>query len=213
MNNFDESKHKRDHIGRFAKSSDGAGGSHEATEAEKRRMREMGITDGDKDKKAQAASEDKTTIKEQVKAGMEKLKDTKVLSVIPKGKITTDFQTAAIALKAELEKSGGMVSREGFGDIQISSRLKQAGVYVKTAAEIAAVSAVPAVIKNGVLLGVHENHKGRDYATYTFGGKVSIGGHEGVVAVVVKKTTDNFYKVHRVLTPDGKDLIIEKDTD
>ncbi len=54
MNNFDESKHKRDHIGRFAKSSDGAGGSHEATEAERRRLHEMGITVGgdSKEKKA-----------------------------------------------------------------------------------------------------------------------------------------------------------------
>lgn len=210
---FDENKHPRDNGGKFT-SSDGAGGTHEATDAEERRMKELGITNSDgKDRKAQANDSDKTTIKEQVKAGMEKLKDTKVLAVIPKGKIATDFQTATTTLKAELEKSGGVVSRKGFGIIQISSRLKQAGVYIKTAAEIAAVSAVPEIIKNGVLIGVHESHKGREYPSYTFAGKVSVGGQEGILAAVVKKTTGNFYKVHRVLTPECKDLIIEKDTD
>lgn len=59
----------------------------------------------------------------------------------------------------------------------------------------------------------HKNHKGREYASYTIAGRVSIGGKEGVVAVVVKKTTGNFYKVHRVLTPNGENLDIKKDTD
>ncbi len=42
---FDESKHPRDDDGKFT-SSDGAGGTHEATEAEKQRLRERGIRDG-----------------------------------------------------------------------------------------------------------------------------------------------------------------------
>lgn len=41
---FDENKHPRDDGGRFT-SSDGAGGTHEATEAEKQKLRENGITD------------------------------------------------------------------------------------------------------------------------------------------------------------------------
>lgn len=45
---FDESKHKRapkgsSEGGRFVKTSDGAGGTHEATEAEKKRLNELGI--------------------------------------------------------------------------------------------------------------------------------------------------------------------------
>lgn len=42
MNNFDENKHPRDNGGKFT-SSDGAGGTHEATAAEKRRLSEKGI--------------------------------------------------------------------------------------------------------------------------------------------------------------------------
>lgn len=47
---FDESKHPRDNDGKFT-SSDGAGGTHEATEAERRRLHEMGITVGGEKKK------------------------------------------------------------------------------------------------------------------------------------------------------------------
>lgn len=213
MNNFDESKHPRAKDGKFA-SSDGFGGEHEATKAEKRRMSEMGINDGSgKDKKAQAAAEDKTTIKEQVRAAQDKLKNTNVLMVISKAQMATDFKTAVNALKEELSKNNGVVSRKDFGDVQVGARLKKAGAYIKSPAEIAAIFTVPTIIKHGVLLGVHERHKGREYATYTFAGKVSIGKQEGVVAVVVKKTTGNFYKVHRVLTPDGKDIEIKNDTD
>ncbi len=229
---FDEGQHPRDDGGKF---TDKGGGSRENyTRSVNDRIKwakENGVdlplnTDGSvddlklqelyekgKDRKANAPAEDKTTIKEQVKAGLEKIEGTKILLEIPKGKIITDFQTAATTLRMELEKTGGVVSREGFGDVQVSSRLKQAAAYVKSPAEIAAISTVPTIIQKGVLIGVHKNHKGREYASFTFAGKVSIEEQEGIIAVVVKKTTGNFYKVHRVLTPDGKDLKIENDTD
>lgn len=41
---FDESKHPRDNDGKFT-SSDGAGGTHEATEAEKQNLKARGIAD------------------------------------------------------------------------------------------------------------------------------------------------------------------------
>ncbi len=41
---FDESKHPRDNNGKFT-SSDGAGGTHEATEAEKQNLKARGIAD------------------------------------------------------------------------------------------------------------------------------------------------------------------------
>lgn len=47
---FDESKHPRDDGGKFS-SSDGAGGTHEATEAEKRKLSEAGISTGSGKKK------------------------------------------------------------------------------------------------------------------------------------------------------------------
>lgn len=166
-----------------------------------------------KDVKSQSSPEDKTTIKEQIVAGLDKIKDTKPVATISKAEITTDINKAISSLREKLSKNGGVVVRNGFGDIQVGSRLKDAVAYIKTPAEIAAFSAVPAVIENGVLIDEHKSHKGRGYPSYLFAGKVSIGAQEGIVAVAVKKTTGNFYKVHRVLTPDGKDLKIEKDID
>jgi len=48
------------------------------------------------------------------------------------------------------------------------------------------------------------------YGTKTFAAPVEIDGQRGNMAVVVKKTTDNFYKVHRIVTPDGKVLKFEQ---
>lgn len=42
MSDFDENKHPRDNGGKFT-SCDGAGGTHEATDAEKKRLKELGI--------------------------------------------------------------------------------------------------------------------------------------------------------------------------
>lgn len=53
---------------------------------------------------------------------------------------------------------------------------------------------------------MHEQHKGRNYPTFTFAANVKIGDAVGIVAVSVKRTTENFYKVHRVLAPDGKEV-------
>jgi hypothetical protein len=68
------------------------------------------------------------------------------------------------------------------------------------------VLAVPTIIEKGVQIGSHFNHKSREYPTYTFCGKITIGNKTGIMAVVVKKTTNNFYNVHRVFTIDGKTL-------
>ena len=163
-----------------------------------------------KDRKSQAEADDKTSIKEQVQDSKDKLKDTKVLAVIPKGKIVTDYRIAASTLQAKLGKNNGTVTREGIGEIQVSTMLKKARAYIKTPAEIAALSAVPTIIKNGIEIATHEKHKGRDYSTRTIAGKIKIAGQDGVLAVVIAKTNDNKYKVHRILTPDGKTLVIEK---
>lgn len=73
-------------------------------------------------------------------------------------------------------------------------------------AEIAMFAAVPAVIKNGIQIAYHENHKGNPRSTYTFAANVKVGNKICMVAVVVAKTIDNFYKLHRVILPDAKDI-------
>lgn len=160
--------------------------------------------------KTAAPASEKTTIKQQVQDSKEAIAKTRILVEIKAGKVITDYTTAAAVLQTKLAKNGGIVTRKGVGDIQVGQVLKKARAYIKTSAEIAALSAVPAVIRNGIEIATHEKHKGRDFSTRTIAGRVTIGGQEGIVAVVIAKTAGNRYKVHRILTPDGETLKIEK---
>lgn len=158
--------------------------------------------------KTNASPSDKTGIKQQVRDNQDKIARTKVVATIPRGKIITDYQTAATAVRVKLAKNGGVVTRKGLGDIQVGEVLKKAKKYTKTAAEIAALAAVPSVIEHGIEIASHERHKGRDFSTRTIAGRVTIDGQDGIVAVVIAETSERRYKVHRVLTPDGKMLEI-----
>ncbi len=161
-----------------------------------------------KDRKSQATADNTTSIKEQIQANKEKLKNTKVLVNIPKGKMTTKFDVAATTLRTKLAKNNGVVKREGFGEIQVSKRIFEAKKYAKTPEEIAAIAAIPKVLEKGVEIDSHENHKNRGYKTVTFAGKVTIGGKSGILGVAIKQTKGNFYEAHRVLLPNGQTIEI-----
>ena len=50
----------------------------------------------------------------------------------------------------------------------------------------------------------------KEYSKRTFAGKIKIDEQECIVAVVVTKTMGNFYKLHRVLTLDCKEINIKR---
>ena len=105
----------------------------------------------------------------------------------------------------KLRPTGFKVERKGFGIINFAKKqLKAAFNYFsKGGAEEAVFEAIPHVLENGIEISSHEDHKGRNYQTVTFAAPVTVNGKRGNMAVVVKRTTDNFYKVHRILSPDG----------
>ena len=108
------------------------------------------------------------------------------------------------------------VEKAGFGFIEMNKEQIDKGLkYVNTDAEYAAFFAVPYVLRKGIKIGVHNNHKDRFYDTVTFAAPVTINGTRTNVAVVVKTTGKNTYKAHRVMLPDGKAFILEtqKDTE
>jgi hypothetical protein len=148
-------------------------------------------------------------IKEQIKGNLPILNKSNAVATISKDEITDNFDKAAKAVQQELSKTKGVVVREGFGKIQVGSRLWGAKAYLKTIAEKTAVLAVPAILRSGMELKGHDDHKKRGYSTVTFAGKISVNGETGIVAVVVKKTTGNFYKIHRILDTNGKPLEIK----
>lgn len=105
----------------------------------------------------------------------------------------------------KLRSTGYKVDRKGFGIIDFAKkRLKAAFKYFDSgSAEEAAFEALPYVLENGIEISSHSDHKGRTYRTVTIAAPVIINGKRGNMAVVVKQTDGNHYKVHRILTPDG----------
>lgn len=103
-----------------------------------------------------------------------------------------------------LKQSGYKTDRVGFGIIVFDEkRLKNGLRYLKTNSEYTAYALIPKVLKNGIVIGEHSNHKGRGYDTVTFTAPVEIDGVRGNMAVVVRQEGKNYYKLHRVLMPDG----------
>ena len=80
--------------------------------------------------------------------------------------------------------------------------IRDAMKYLDTDAEKVSIVGIYKVIKQGIVIGEHGNHKDRGKHTITFGAPVVINGTRGNMAVVVNMR-NNKYKVHRILMPDG----------
>lgn len=108
-------------------------------------------------------------------------------------------------VEEKLSPTGYKVERKGFGIIDFAKkRLKSAFNYFdKNSVEEASFEAIPFVLENGVEIENRNVHKDRNYGTVTIAAPITINGIRGNMAVVVKQTNGNYYKVHRVLTPDG----------
>lgn len=103
-----------------------------------------------------------------------------------------------------LRDVGYKVDRKGFGVIEFGEKQIDASLeYLDKPEEIAAFLALPRVLKRGVEVHRHEDHKSRGFSTVTIAAPVSIGGVRGNMGAVVKMLGRNLYKTHRVLLPDG----------
>lgn len=105
----------------------------------------------------------------------------------------------------KLQPTNYQVDRKDFGIISFTkNRLKSAFNYFrKGSAEEASFEAIPYVLEKGIEISNRGEHKGRGYGTVTFAAPITINGVRGNMAVTVKRTDGNYYKVHRILTPDG----------
>ncbi|MBE6920167.1 MAG: hypothetical protein E7468_01215 [Ruminococcaceae bacterium] len=137
----------------------------------------------------------------------------------PVANITTPSNFAEMDLNAKknwviekLRPTGYSVERKGFGIIDFARKKLRAAFnyFKKGSADEAAFEALPYVLEKGVEISSRENHKGRKYSTVTFAAPVTINGQRGNMAVVVRQTQGNQYKVHRVLLPDGSAFYISE---
>ncbi len=78
-------------------------------------------------------------------------------------------------------------------------------------AVIAAYPAIPKVLKQGIEIERHVKHKGNNHDTVTIAAPVMLNNERGNMGVVVKLTKGNRYKVHRILTPGGDLLTLNRE--
>ena len=146
------------------------------------------------------------SVKEQLKESRDTLNR---LPPVTSKTVLEDIQKLSAAQRyewaiKELKASGYRVERVDGSVITFEPKDINSGLrYLNTAGEIAAYTALPAVLKRGIVIHENPNHKGRGYGTVTYAATVEINGVRGNMAVVVRQTNGNRYDVHRIVMPDG----------
>ena len=104
----------------------------------------------------------------------------------------------------ELKRTGYKVNRPNFGVIEFTPKQINTGMnYMRSAEDVAAFAVLPKVLKQGNIIFENNNHKGRQFATFTISAPVTINGTTGYMAVVVQETSSRHYHTHRIVLPDG----------
>lgn len=149
-------------------------------------------------------------IKEQLEHSAETLNAMRtVASVEVPQNFTSKSETAKWAIET-LKRTGYQVDRQGYGVIHFNAKdINRGANYADTSAEKAALAALPAVLKKGIEIGGHANHKAREKQTVTFAAPVELNGIRGNMAVVVNKRGDHYY-AHRIVLPDGKAFVFSE---
>jgi len=161
----------------------------------------------------QTTAPEQTGVKTQLRANQDKLNSMQAVAQvdIPDNYYQMSRAEKITWIAKKLQSTGYKVDRKGFGVIDFAvDRIKKAFRYFgRYSIEDAAFEAIPYILQYGEEISSHENHKGRDYGTVTFAAPVVINGRRGNMAVVVTRTNGNHYKVHRVLTPDGSEFVLD----
>ena len=104
----------------------------------------------------------------------------------------------------ELKRTGYKVDSPNFGVIEFTPKQINTGMnYLRSAEDVAAFAVLPKVLKQGNIIFENNNHKGRQFATFTISAPVTINGTTGYMAVVVQENSSRHYHTHRIVLPDG----------
>lgn len=161
------------------------------------------------------STEEQAGIREQLRKNSDRLNAMDVVGrVNTSAYVGLDTGKARTKLVEKLGRRGYTVNRPGLGEVQFSEKEINNSLNYKEknpAAEDARRTGflvLRDVLKRGIEIDGHDGHKGRNYDTVTIAAPVEINGKRGNMAVVVKKTKGNRYKVHRILTPAGETFIL-----
>lgn len=149
-------------------------------------------------------------IKEQLEHSAETLNAMRTVTSVEVPQSFTSKSEAAKWAIETLKRTGYQVDRQGYGVIRFNAKdINRGANYADTSAEKAALAALPAVLKKGIEIGGHANHKAREKQTVTFAAPVELNGIRGNMAVVVNKRGDHYY-AHRIVLPDGKAFVFSE---
>ena len=161
-------------------------------------------------KRFSAKDDRAASIKEQIRAYAEKLNGMQAVAVIESGsRPKKNGHPDRLLERQELQRYYGnttsSVDRQGFGRIEFDQNaIAQLVKYLNSDAEFAAAKAAPAVVKRGIEIDHHMEHKGRnDIESYTFAAPVVLNGKRGNEAVVVQRTNRNKPHAVRIVMPAG----------
>jgi len=157
-------------------------------------------------------------IKDQIRDNQDNLNSLPIVAEYTCGYIDTSVKNWRSNLRNDVisfyKNIGTKINRQGFGDVVITPRIiSDASRYVTNNGEAAAFFVAHKVIKQGIMIGYHTNHKDRSLDTISFSAPVELNGKRGNMAVVVKIAGRNIYKTHRILTPDGKLFLLDDNED
>lgn len=155
--------------------------------------------------------EKQSTLKKQILDSSKALNEMKpAFSFVYDGKEFQNKNQARKWAKTVLKKYGGAIDRQNFGRIYFNENDIDAVIaHLDDYSQQVAIAAVPMVLKRGIQIGEHTNHKGRDKSTITFGAPIEIDGIRGNMGVVVNLNGNHLY-AERVLLPDGTAFDLRK---
>ena len=157
-----------------------------------------------------AENDNASSITEQIARFDSSLNRMDVVSVVPLLEGTADRVNKQV--RTQIAKSPRYISVQGLGDVEFGLDLvNEVFKYLNTNEERSAILAIPNVLKRGILVGAHRNHKYRGYKTLTIGGPVKIGGTRYNMGVVVRETKGLRYDMHRILLPNGAVIEISEE--
>lgn len=152
------------------------------------------------------SNENTTGIKEQIEENRDRLNSMEVVATATVPTNLGNFDAVTAWAMKELKRTGYAVDKPGFGKIIFDERQIRNGVkYAKTPAEKAAFAVLDKVLKRGVEIGAHGNHKNREKETVTLAAPVELNGIRGNMAVVVNRRGNTYY-AHRIVLPDGTEF-------
>lgn len=156
---------------------------------------------------AQGAYDPETSsIKEQIRNSMEALNKMEPVANVT---VPENFETTMPAYNWALEllkPYGYRVDRQGYGTIWFEADQINEGLnHSDHPEERAALALLPRVLKRGIEIGHHGNHKMRQKETITFAAPAIVNGTRINMAVVVTKRKNRYY-AHAVLLPDGRNF-------